>query len=204
MEGNKICKCCCYEGGWGWGGCRMLDGEKKGRQTNQSLRILVNTFRVILVKDTTQESHDHPQNWQRRWWNRKDPQSQQNVLHDHPSPHRQDASVQNPLGKRRDTLGFLHRKSHRRNTPNSLSKRRNTFNHMPLFQTACFPPAVRLVLEWVCGWQKRMRKRLTKDELWVLKRKGLWEVLCRSHTDHRTGKKKYVPKKILKREVSAL
>lgn len=53
MEENKICKCCCSESRGGWVGgpvCLMLDG-KGGRQSNQSVCILANTFRTIHKKD---------------------------------------------------------------------------------------------------------------------------------------------------------
>lgn len=50
MEENKICKCCCSESG-GEGGFCPSD-VRWSRQSNQSLCTLVNTFRMILEKDT--------------------------------------------------------------------------------------------------------------------------------------------------------
>lgn len=38
-----------------------------------------------------------------------------------------------------------------------------------------------------------MKKKLTKDKLWVLKWRGLWKVSHRRHSHH--CKEKYVPKK---------
>lgn len=56
------------------------------------------------------------------------------------------------------------------------------------------PSAIHLLFEKrAYGWQKRMKKRLTKDKLWVLKWRGLWKVSHRRHSHH--CKEKYVPKK---------
>lgn len=158
MEENKICKCCCSESGGGRFVHLMLDGEGS-RQSNQSLRILVNTFRTILEKDTDSSRNPiiTPQNWLRqggrengetsgggyRTWNGQDclaasvPHASPNKMSAkvHPSPHRrQDASefqlaVKSPRIRGHEALGFVLHWNHRAETRPTPSQRRNTFNH---------------------------------------------------------------------------
>lgn len=111
----------------------------------------------------------------------------------------------NPLGYVEGFCAALEWQSFRNPSIQPTEKKHFSITACPLVSDSPLcgsrePPhsqAIHLVFEkWAYGWQKRMKKRLTKDKLWVLKWRGLWKVSHRRHSHH--CKEKYVPKKIKK------
>lgn len=200
----------------GGGGCPS--GVRWRKESNQSLGILVNTFRVILEKDRKKDtenpfitcrSDSHRAGKRetngggyRSYKKRKKhagwpPQLQLHIKYQqnvrtHPSA----SFLLNPLGYMKSLWG-------RRAEIIPHTETKNTLNHClwSCFRLFSLIPMSSCVWDQAYGWWKSRKKRLTKDKLWVLKQKRLWRVL---HTSQSSLQGKKCAKKRIEKEMFLL